>query len=170
MVCQRCHEHPATVHFTKIIGGEQSAYHLCEHCAKEQGAFFAKAAQAFDFNQLLSGLLNMESSPGMSAPAPTTIRCSSCGMSYAQFTELGRFGCPKCYESFTSRLEPLLRRIQNGTVHAGKIPTRSGEQVKFRKNLDRMRKDLQQAIAAEQFERAAELRDQIKKLELEVNE
>ncbi len=168
-MCQRCNERPATVHFTKIVNGEQSGYHLCEQCAKEHGGFFAKAAQAFDFNQLLSGLLNMESSPGFSAPPATSLRCSSCGMSYSQFTEIGRLGCPKCYESFSVRLDPLLRRIQNGTAHSGKVPVRSGEQVKVRKNLDTLRKELHSAIASEQFERAAQLRDQIRDLEQRMN-
>jgi protein arginine kinase activator len=168
MMCQKCNERPATVHFTKIIGAEKSGYHLCEQCAKEQGGFFAKAAHPFDFNQLLSGLLNMESSPGFTAPTPTSMRCDTCGMSYAQFTEMGRFGCPKCYDSFASRLDPLLRRIQNNTAHTGKVPVRTGEQVKFRKNMDRLRKELQQAIASEQFERAATLRDEIRTLEQQV--
>lgn len=165
MLCERCHERQATVHFTKIVGGEKSGYHLCEQCAREAGDFIAKAAQAFDFNQLLSGLLNMESSPGYSAPQAANARCETCGMTYSQFTQLGRFGCPDCYENFAARLDPLLRRIQSNTRHTGKVPTRTGEHVKFRKSLEQMRKELQQAVGTEQFERAAELRDKIRALE-----
>ncbi|MFO2550308.1 UvrB/UvrC motif-containing protein [Alicyclobacillus cycloheptanicus] len=167
MMCEECHARPATVHFTKIVGGEKSEYHLCEQCARDKGDVFAKAAQAFDFNHLLSGLLNMESSPGIAAPPPANLRCDVCGLTYHQFTQMGRFGCPHCYESFASRLEPLLRRIQSNGQHRGKVPLRAGEQVKKRKVLDRLRIELQQAIAAERFERAAELRDQIRSLEQE---
>lgn len=167
MMCDRCQARPATVHFTKIVGSEKNEYHLCEQCAKEKGDVFAKAAQAFDFNHLLSGLLNMESSPGITAPPPTALRCDVCGLTYNQFTQVGRFGCPHCYESFSSRLEPLLRRIQTSGQHRGKVPLRAGEQVQRRKTLDRLRQDLQQSIAAEQFERSAELRDQIRRLEQE---
>lgn len=165
MMCEQCQTRQATVHFTKIVGGEKSEYHLCEQCAKEKGTVFAKAAQAFDFNHLLSGLLNMESSPGIAAPQPGTQRCDVCGLSYNQFTQTGRFGCPNCYDSFATRLEPLLRRIQNNGQHTGKVPGKAGEQVKRKKTLDHLRIELQQAVAAEQFEQAAELRDKIRAFE-----
>ncbi|MBX5436889.1 MAG: UvrB/UvrC motif-containing protein [Alicyclobacillaceae bacterium] len=170
MLCQRCQQRPATVHFTKIVNGDKSEYHLCESCAKEKGDLFSKAAQAFHFNQLLSGLLNMESSPGFNAPPATANRCSRCGMTYSQFTKVGRFGCPHCYESFAPRLEPLLRRIQSSTSHTGKVPLRSGETVKVKKNLERLRRELQECISTERFERAAQLRDQIRELEQRLGE
>ena len=170
MLCQRCQERPATVHVTKIVGGEKSGFHLCEQCAKENGEIMPQfTANAFDFNHLLSGLLNMESSPGFAVAPPSTLRCSTCGMTYNQFTQFGRFGCPDCYDNFAARLDPLLRRIQSNTSHTGKVPVRSGEKIKRRKTLDRLRKEMQQAIAQEQFERAAELRDQIRELEQEVD-
>ncbi len=170
MLCERCHERQATVFFTKIVGGEKSAYHLCEVCAKEQGQLFGSGVSGFPFNQLLGGLLNMESSPGFTVPATVAAKCDVCGMTYTQFTKLGRFGCPHCYESFAARLEPLLRRIQTGSTHTGKIPSRSGERVKLQKNLERLRRELRQAVELEQFERAAQLRDQIRDLETRVDE
>lgn len=165
MLCERCKERQATVHFTKIVSGQKTEYHLCEQCAKEKGDFFTQAAHAFNFNNLLSGLLNMESSPGYTTPTQTVARCDVCGMTYQQFTQVGRFGCPHCYDSFAQRLDPLLRRIQSNTRHSGKVPLRAGEQVKSRRHLDQLRKQLQQAVAQEQFEQAAQLRDQIKSLE-----
>jgi len=170
MLCQRCQERQATVHVTQIMGGEKSGYHLCEQCAKEKGELMNQAlSHPFDFNQLLSGLLNMESSPGFSPPVAASLRCTSCGMTYAQFTKVGRFGCPDCYVNFSARLEPLLRRIQSSTSHTGKIPARSGEKVKLRKSLENLRRNLQDAIASEQFERAAEIRDQILELGEQLN-
>jgi len=165
MLCQRCQERQASVHFTKIIGGDKTEYRLCEVCARESGDVIAKAAQAFDFNHLLSGLLNMESSSGFTTVTPATLRCESCGLSYPQFTKIGKFGCAKCYEAFESRLQPLMRRIQTGVNHQGKVPQRAGEQVKRRKNLERLRRELQQSIETEQFEHAAQLRDQIKQID-----
>ncbi|GLV12891.1 protein-arginine kinase activator protein [Alicyclobacillus hesperidum] len=168
MLCERCHERPATVHVTKIINGEKTGYHLCEVCAKEQGEVMNPflAGNAFDFNKLLSGLLSMDSSPGF-APVQAQVqpRCGTCGMTYNQFTQVGRFGCPDCYDSFAARLEPLLRRIQTGNRHTGKVPVKSGAKIKRLRQLDALRRELQQAVAQEQFERAAELRDQIRMLE-----
>lgn len=169
MLCERCHERPATVHVTKIINGVQTAYHLCEVCAKEQGDVFPNPflmGSPFDFNKLLSGLLNMESSSGF-APITTQAqqRCGTCGMTYNQFTQIGRFGCPDCYDAFSARLEPLLRRIQNGLRHTGKVPGTAGERQQLARKLEQLRRELQQAVAQEQYERAAQLRDEIRKLE-----
>ena len=39
MICEECHEREASLHFTKIINGEKTEFHICEHCAKEKGEF-----------------------------------------------------------------------------------------------------------------------------------
>lgn len=91
-------------------------------------------------------------------------------MTYNQFTQLGRFGCPDCYDNFASRLEPLLRRIQTGNSHSGKVPTKSGEKIQQQRRLEALRRELQQAVAEENFERAAELRDEIRTLEQNAGE
>ncbi|SHK82633.1 UvrB/UvrC motif-containing protein [Alicyclobacillus tolerans] len=174
MLCQKCHERQANVHVNQIINGKLSALHLCEQCAKESGDFltqFTGGQNPFDFHQLLSGLLNMESPTGVSSPSVSTqVQCQNCGMTYAQFSKVGRFGCPECYDNFEQRLEPLLRRIQSNTMHTGKVPNKSGERVKMRKTLETLRRELQQAIAAEQFEQAAQLRDKIRALESQMGE
>ncbi|MCL6600509.1 UvrB/UvrC motif-containing protein [Alicyclobacillus macrosporangiidus] len=178
MLCQRCQQRPATVHFTQVIGGDKTEYHLCDQCAQEKGDLLSKAAQAFSFNswnpfqfnQLLSGLLNMESSPGFASPPLTQLRCDHCGLPYSQFTKTGRFGCAHCYDSFEARLEPMLRRIQSNTTHTGKVPLRAGGQVKVKKELQRLRRELQQAVSLEQFEHAARLRDEIRRLEQQLED
>lgn len=172
MLCERCHERTASVHVTKIINGEKTGYHLCEQCAKEQGEIFNPlvSGNAFDFNKLLSGLLNMESSPGYAPVMTGNLRCSTCGMTYNQFTQVGRFGCPDCYDNFSARLEPLLRRIQSSNTHTGKVPQKSDDKIQQRRRLDTLRKELQQAVMSEQFERAAKLRDEIRALELNAEE
>jgi protein arginine kinase activator len=172
MICERCHERTATVHVTKIVNGEKTGYHLCEHCAKEQGEILNPfvAGNAFDFNKLLSGLLNMESSPGYASVQTANVRCGTCGMTYSQFTQLGRFGCPDCYDSFATRLDPLLRRIQTGNTHSGKVPAKSGDQFQHQRQLESLRRSLGQAVAEENFERAAELRDEIRAMEQEAQE
>jgi protein arginine kinase activator len=165
MICDHCKLRPATVHFTKIVAGQKTDYYLCEQCAQEHGDFFAKAAQAFHFNDLLSSLLNMESSPGFTSLPMSNARCNVCGMTYNQFTQIGRFGCPNCYESFASRLEPLLKRIQSNTAHVGKVPQKSGEATRSRNELQQLRKELQTAVTTEQYEQAAKIRDKIRELE-----
>jgi protein arginine kinase activator len=93
-------------------------------------------------------------------------QCSFCGLTFGQFRETGRLGCPHCYETFEAHLRRLLRRIHGSVQHVGKVylppdPTAS----EMEKRLDGLRRKLYRAIEAEDFERAAEVRDQIRSLE-----
>jgi protein arginine kinase activator len=169
MLCQRCNQRDATMHFTKILNGEKSEFHLCETCARENGEFMMKPGGDFSFHNLLSGLLGFEQ-PGAfqisGQKQQAHNRCNTCGLTYQQFAEYGRFGCADCYQSFGPRLEPLLRRIHGGaTTHSGKLPHRTGGLIRKRRQIEALRKELQHKIQLEQFEEAAILRDRIRDLE-----
>lgn len=162
MKCQECGQRPATVHFTKIVQGDKSEFHLCESCAREKGEWMNKTSNGFSLNSLLSGLLNFEAT---GSPVTAPARCSTCGMTYNQFSQVGRFGCADCYSHFKSRLEPLVRKVHGSTVHAGKVPQRTGGKIKTKRELDQLRAQLQATVELEKFEEAAVLRDKIRALE-----
>jgi protein arginine kinase activator len=162
MLCQRCGKKEATVHLTKIINGEKTELYLCEDCAKETGQIPFEGSDSFSFNNLLSGILN----PGMgSLREDNILRCDNCGMTYKEFTEKGLFGCSHCYDTFKIKLEPLLKRIHGSSEHNGKVPKRRGGDLRIKREIDKLRKELQLAVNEEKFERAAELRDSIHNLE-----
>ncbi|AIQ38122.1 hypothetical protein R50345_28070 [Paenibacillus sp. FSL R5-0345] len=171
MQCQECGVKPATLHFTKIVNGEKTEFHICESCAREKGELIPGTAGGFSIHSLLSGLLDLEGAgKEKSAATKTTqsLQCENCGMTYSQFSKLGRFGCSSCYKYFNSALDPLFKRVHGSTSHVGKIPKRAGAQIVFRRQIDELKKELQQSITQEEFEKAAELRDQIRKLEKEI--
>ncbi|MOA13755.1 UvrB/uvrC motif protein [compost metagenome] len=93
------------------------------------------------------------------------LRCENCGLTYAQFSKIGRFGCSSCYQAFEEKLDPLLKRVHGGIVHSGKIPKRSGGQIQCKRKIEELRRELQAKIEHEEFESAAQLRDQIRELE-----
>lgn len=161
MLCQECGKRPATVHLTKIVNGQKTELHLCQECAHEKGEFEYLLQPAFSFPSMLAGLMG-----GHELAAPVAQeRCPQCGQTYASFAQRGRLGCANCYETFSARLNPLLRRIHGSTKHVGKVPRRTGGLVRVRKEINTLRSDLQKAVDAEDFERAAKLRDQIRTLE-----
>lgn len=176
LICQECKQRPATMHFTKIINGEKTEFHLCEHCAQERGEMFMFPDNTgFSINNLLAGLLNLQSPITEAKPSafqsPNILQCERCNMTYEQFTKIGRFGCSHCYYTFSRQLQPILRRLHSGnTTHAGKIPRRTGGTIHIRKQLNQLKQKLQELIVKEEFEKAAEVRDQIRALESQLSE
>ncbi|MBD2848200.1 UvrB/UvrC motif-containing protein [Paenibacillus sp. IB182496] len=167
MLCQECGNKPATLHFTKIVNGEKTEFHICESCAREKGEMLPGTSGGFSIHSLLSGLMDFEKSGPSSSigPKPQTLRCEDCGLTYTQFSKIGRFGCSSCYRYFAGRLDPLFKRVHGNTVHVGKIPKRSGGEIQDRRELDRLKQELHQRIEMEEFEDAASLRDRIRELE-----
>lgn len=166
MLCQNCGQRPATVHIVKQVNNHKEEYHLCEACAREQGQFSMELPN-FSLQQLLASML--EEGPWGPMPgslqAPAETRCPSCGLTFRQFKERGFFGCGQCYTTFEGELLPLLRRMQGSDRHVGKAPRRTGGRLRVRRELEQLRQQLQRAIAAEEYEKAAELRDRIRVLE-----
>lgn len=167
MQCQECGSRPATLHFTKIVNGVKTEFHFCDTCAREKGELIPGTSNSFSIHNLISGLLDFDlhHQAAKLGTEPRELKCESCGMTYAQFSKMGRFGCSSCYDYFSARLHPLLRRIHGNTSHVGKIPRRTGEHLHARKQVEQLKIQLQRAVDNEEFEKAAQLRDEIRKLE-----
>jgi protein arginine kinase activator len=169
MECQECHDRPAALHFTKIVNGKKTEFHICEKCAKEKGDFHA-GSNSFSIHNLLSGLLDYEypitESSNPAIQQSPSLKCSKCGMTYSQFAKSGKFGCEKCYDTFQSRLDPIFKRIHGGnTTHNGKIPGRIGNGIHVRRQISDFKQELKHLIEKEEFEKAAEIRDKIRSLD-----
>lgn len=166
MICQECNQRPATLHFTKIVNGKKTEFHICDHCAREKGEFIP-GSNSFSIHQLLSGLLNFEQ------PISKDIKekqqqlvCKKCEMTFEQFAHTGRFGCAECYHTFNTKLDPILKRVHSGNhTHAGKIPKRIGGSIQLRRKIAGYKDELKNLIAKEEFEQAAKVRDEIRQLE-----
>ncbi|MBO8178423.1 MAG: UvrB/UvrC motif-containing protein [Bacillus sp. (in: Bacteria)] len=170
MLCQECHERPATLHFTKIINGEKTEFHLCETCAQEKGEMFMFSPQNFSFNNLLAGLFNVDSVFQQAKHDPFqhehVMQCPRCNMTVQQFLKIGKFGCASCYDAFRHHLNPLLKRVHSGNVvHHGKVPKRSGGNIQIKKKIEQLKGQMNELIAKEEFEKAAIVRDEIRSLE-----
>lgn len=164
MLCQECEQRQSTLHFTKIVNGEKTEFHICEVCASEKGEIISGTPNSFSIHNLISGLLDYEpSSPKGEKIA--SLRCERCGLTYVQFGKMGRFGCSQCHQYFSARLEPLFRRVHGSTEHVGKIPRRTGGKLKVRRDIEILKRQLYAHIENEEFEKAAVIRDEIRKLE-----
>jgi protein arginine kinase activator len=162
MLCERCQERTAEVHLTTIENDEMATVHLCAKCAEGQGISFTAAASAplADFLAQISG--GPEELPQGVRGEP----CPYCGNSSDDFRRTGRLGCPECYAHFEGQLRGLLRRIHGSTQHVGRLYLGAGTGAEDRHTkLRSLRLRLDRAVELEDFEAAAELRDQIHLLE-----
>ena len=164
--CDKC-DKPASIHLTDIADGKKSEVHFCEECAVAEGLVKA----ALPLNQLLQGLGIVQNDSGgatIKSPATSEAVCDVCGLSFTEFRQQGLLGCPNDYEAFGEPLETLIGRAQEGaSQHVGKVPPRAGLGQKRQTEILRLRGALRTAVAQEDYERAAALRDQIKQLENE---
>ena len=149
--CDLCAK-PATVHLTQIVNSKIHKVDLCEACAQAKGVTDPSGFSLADL--LLKASLNPE-------PGGVDTKCESCGFTQQDFKKTGRFGCPSCYDYFTSLLSPLLETMHKGTAHTGKIPQRAIERKSLYERLTQLETDLDQAIKAERYEDAARYRDEI---------
>jgi len=168
MNCQECNQRPATIHLTQMFNGKKEETHLCEYCAAKKGAMLFNADE-FSIPNLLGSFLGYQVNlPGAKeAQTPPNI-CTSCGSCFADITKTGKLGCADCYNTFVQELEPTLRRIHGNSQHIGKIPARGGGKVLIKKQIEKLKEQLQEAVASEKYELAAEIRDSIKNIEKEL--
>lgn len=164
MKCDNCNK-PATVHHTEVVNGKVIERNLCEQCAaKLEGPKVSKGHTPI--NELLTSFVMAHS--GVQKGTQPTV-CDQCGMTWGEFRQNGLLGCPADYDLFEPDLAPLIQRAHEGaTHHVGKTPARHGGGSAAQKklvDLTRLRKELQRAVETEDYERAAQLRDQIKAAE-----
>ena len=135
--------------------------HLCDECARQTGV-------GIKLNLTMSELLGVSMEPAKS-PKTSQIRCPECGITYSEFKTKARLGCANDYDVFRSELLRLLEKIHGATQHAGKTPHTVDAQVRKENELIRLKRDLESVVKSEDFEKAAEIRDRIKTIELELN-
>ncbi len=172
MICESCQKNEVTVHYTEIIDGKMVEYHLCEDCARKKGYALTPA----DAMAELIGSLTSERDPqGDENPA-----CPHCGLTLKDIRSGGRLGCGECYRCFAANLKPLLKALHKGDHHTGKFPasgvkgssSQSSEEKSLSAGLEvseerpeqeiaRLKREVAKAVAVEDYEKAARLRDRI---------
>ena len=177
MLCDRCQKRDAKILYTEIINGVKKEQHLCEECATDYTSFqMEKPLMNSDLTlgDLLSTLLDSYTASGKKESGEVTpsLTCSSCGTTYEEFIQKGRFGCSDCYRYFNGQLGKTLKSIQGADIHTGKRPKGfinavSDHVDKGISEAEKLAIMLQESIEKEEFEEAARLRDLIRQLKKE---
>lgn len=142
---------------TEINGGKKIEKHLCEDCAEAEGITIKTNVP---ISQLLEDFVLQTSGNIQETPE---LKCDLCGMTFAEYRDSTQLGCPNDYEAFASGLVPMIIRAQDGAdQHVGKVPLRAGETMRKQNEILRLRSELKRAVQKEDYEQAANLRDQMK--------
>jgi protein arginine kinase activator len=149
MLCEDCHENPASVHFTQIVNDETETLHLCQSCAEERGLKTPLPGSQAPLSDFLSEM----GAPIFTSATNTNAACPRCGCTFRQFRKTGRLGCSRCYSN---------EHVGISEDEGVQLP--SGPEAQ----LAALRRELRQAVDNEEYERAAELRDAIVELEADV--
>ncbi len=169
MLCQECRRNEANIHIVKNVNGRQSELNLCEDCARKKEELDFSIESQFSLHKLFTSMLNQAAAGSRKTKPGSDTKCSSCNLTLAQFSQIGRLGCSDCVNAFEEKLKPLLRRIHTGCTHTGKVPARFRNRVNKLRELDQLKEELGNQVQNEKFEEAALLRDRIRAMEKEIH-
>jgi protein arginine kinase activator len=165
MLCQNCGKNEATTHIKQIINGDMAESHLCSECASHLGYSDVFSGFGLNLSGLFGGLLG-DMMPSISAGKSP--RCPKCGTSFEEIVRSGKVGCADCYRTFYDKLLPSIQRIHGKIKHSGKVtnsaPVESKEETTEEK-IEKLKIAMNEAVAKQEFETAAKIRDEIKALE-----
>jgi len=173
--CQVCKKNIAAVHYTEIDVDYKvkKESHMCEDCAQKHG--LQGLEEQGSTPKMISPLQVIENliKPNLPQPLKALLetQCKTCGMTYPEFRSGGRLGCPNDYKIFKEGIQNILDQVQGGsTKHIGKVPKRAGSLIRLQVHQASLRAELEEAIAIENYEKAAEIRDSLKQLEQDMSD
>lgn len=170
MLCERCQKAKASVHIDEVksfVGpghpdNDVDEHHLCETCAEEANLPHL-AVQQKTMDEVWK-LLQLSAMKAQKKPARPTPTCRDCGTTLEEVRRKGRLGCQGCYATFAQYLDGLLERMHGSTTHVGRRPGIDADAAERERAIERATRALAEAVESEEFERAAELRDELNEL------
>ncbi|MEO0073694.1 MAG: UvrB/UvrC motif-containing protein [candidate division WOR-3 bacterium] len=155
-LCDLCGKNVATMVVNQFDkDGNMTEIVVCAECAQRRGLSQVEGVKSAVAKLLEE--LKTRAETGNLPPA-----CRRCGTTFTEFKRKGRLGCAECYAAFHEELVPILRRLHGAVQHVGKAPTAGRKSAQERLNAQRLREELKKAIASEDYEKAAALRDQLR--------
>lgn len=168
-LCDECGQNEAVYTVSVMMGGEITQRRLCPDCMARMNMNLSAGNVRKMLSAILSALTGQEESEAAEpeVSAEDDVVCERCGMSLSHFTKSGKLGCPMCYTAFREKLTPMLQQIHGRVQHAGRKPTQDEAAQQRRTQYDRLTRQLESAVAVEDYETAALIRDHLKKLSQE---
>ncbi len=160
MKCDLCHSVEASIFIEQMSGNVLRKASLCEKCALRHGITAPTASRGkMDVDSVFKELDALE----READPESKVLCPICGKPLAEIKESGA-GCAECYEVFKNEIQLQLERERLNGTYTGTLPKRLPARNLLPDRSYLLAK-LDQAVQAEQYEKAAVYRDYLKLLE-----
>lgn len=181
MLCERCKKNEAVVFYRENINGKEKKYSLCEDCKNEMERsgeiklfdfgdnFFKYYSDPFDeLGSIFGSLFSLPTSSHARIGSGAK-KCPLCGSTFADLQREGKLGCPECYDTFADELESTFGGYESSASEKSgrKMPHLHKEKADHKATIKKLSAEMKEAISSENFEEAARLRDEIKRLKEE---
>lgn len=156
MKCEKCSEREATFFYSTDINGKKSERHLCAECAQAEG-FGALFSPAGVFDRAFDTMIDDFFSPMRSF------------MPLSSFDFFGS-GLRSIMAPAMPRLHIVLGEREQtpspiGEESEAKIPREMDESVRLQREKAALKAQLEEAVSAEDYEKAIILRDKLREME-----
>ena len=168
MKCQKCNKE-ATFNVAILTGSEPKELHFCDEHAQEY--LNQPAVKGITVESLATVLAHGAARKMSISRAAEELQeldqqtCPICGISFHDLRHQRYLGCPHDYDFFNKQIDALALNFHGEHKHTGKVPVRSPDGIKERMLLIKFRRDLDDAVQYEDYERASTLRDKIREIE-----
>jgi|YelNatPaOPRAMG01_1025707.scaffolds.fasta_scaffold00401_20 protein arginine kinase activator len=146
MLCQNCGKNPVElfIEIHSLEGKEKIA--LCRECFKDY------------YSHLLNKTLRQIIEKTIFGEEKT---CPYCGKDLDEIKEEKKVGCVNCFKFFKEEIEELIKKRYGNKTYKGRAPKFYGDKME---EILKNKILLSKAIEEENYERAAEIRDYLRKL------
>lgn len=191
MLCDNCGKREANVKYSENINGKTRELNLCEECSKKLGITEIDFNMHIDFSSFFGQFMEDFDTPEFMPlfNEVKALKCKNCGYTFDDIVNTGKLGCEDCYDVFEDKLDPIIKKIQGANRHVGRIgkllnesnqnkdsiknesikkqdKLNEGSKANFKEmEIEKLQKELKDAIKEERYEDAAKIRDEIKKLQ-----
>jgi len=166
MKCEKCGRYDATCHYTSNINGKVTEQHLCGECAGEFDmgrSFFAEADRMFDMAfagfDRFGGFDSFDRFFGF----PRRRALSPWGFGYAMPALVIPRPCVS--GECAAPAEAAAPADAAPTEAAAPAASEADPELKKRREINALREEMRAAAEAEDFEKAAEIRDKLREME-----
>lgn len=162
MICDFCHEREAVIFMEQVNGnGQKRKISICRECALAHGI----SPDPKSIESSIGDLFREINAFSRRIAAENSRMCPVCGMGIVELRKTGKAGCPECYAIFKEDIKNLLKKNGINGSYTGSMPERLSGVHSVLNDRIALQNKLNDAVASEDYEKAAMYRDYLHALE-----